>query len=511
MDTGGVRMTHLPPGRRLAVLLLLAAGCAEYDLSKNDADGGAHVPAEDDIVNDYLRVDLYPSDQTPELLPETHILDEDWEGLSLSMSTPVTVSGEVWGYDATPYFDISVPGGDIPVEARLAVYQPGTIMSAGASSSVDDDGAFELRIPRGDDYTFSVVPVEPSQLPFLVQRGLAIKHDQVDQLIELDYGAPIYGYVRNSSGLPLNTLEVELWIRDPATGTVGPSTIPDEDGFYQLRALPGASYQVVMAGAAGELVPTTSQDVLVESEAGAEVDFEIGVIQAVGVNGQVLSTSSVAVEGATVRFTSLELTGFPGGELILDDITNSRGEYRVQLLPGRYMTEFIAPASVGLSPSQATLVVDSQGDGDDYDAYLEGLELVGSQVLGPDGEPLAGVTVVATERGFDGYTYTATTDDGGHFQLEVPSVKLQFVLTPPEGEASVTYIELPVEDFPAIIMLDEGQAISGTVMHDDLPVPFALVEVRDSDDQLYATTLTGENGEFQVRVRWEGSRDDTRD
>jgi hypothetical protein len=502
-----------PPTRPILpfLLALLTVGCAEYGMSKNDLDSGAQAPREDTVVNDYLRVDLYPSDQTPDLLPETHILDEEWEGLTLPMSSPVTVSGEVWGYDATPYFDISVPGSSTPIEARISVYQPGTIMSAGASTRADEDGAFQLRLPRASDYTFSVVPVEPTQLPFLVEQGLSFDHDQLDQLIELDYGAPIYGYVRNSSGLPLSTLEVELWVRDPATGTVGPSTTPDEDGFYQLRALPGASYQVVMAGAAGELVPTTSQDVLVESEVGAELDFDIGVIQAVGVNGQVLSTGSAEVESAIVRFTSLELTDFPGGELSLDDITNSRGEYRVQLLPGRYMAEFIAPASIGLSPAQATLVVDGQGDGDDYDVYLEELGVVESQVLGPDGEPLAGVTVVATERGFDGYTYAATSDDSGRFQLMVPAVKLQFVLTPPEGEASVTYIEVPVEEFPAIIMLDEGQAISGAVVHDDEPVPFALVEVRDSEDQLYATTLTDELGEFQVRVRWEGSPDDTGD
>ncbi len=85
------------------------------------------------------------------------------------------------------------------------------------------------------------------------------------------------------------------------------------------------------------------------------------------------------------------------------------------------------------------------------------------------------------------------------------TVKLQFVLKPPEGEASVTYIETPVEEFPSIIMLELGDEISGDIQHDGQPVAFALVEVRDSDDQLYATALTGEDGEFQVRVRWEGS------
>ena len=264
-----------------------------------------------------------------------------------------------------------------------------------------------------------------------------------------------------------------------------------------------------MAGAAGELVPTSSQEITVESEDGAEVDFLIGVIQGVGASGQVLTSSaSSAVGGAMVRFTSLELFDFPGGELVIDDITNSLGEYRVVLLPGRYKAEFIAPAANLLSPAQATLTVTDQGDGDDFDVQLDGLYVIESQILGPGGEPISGVTVVATERGFDGYTYTATSDEGGYFLLEVPTVKLQFVLKPPEGEASVTYVETPVEEFPAIIMLERGDAISGTIQHKDQPVAFALVEVRDSDDQLYATTLTDENGEFQVRVRWEGASGD---
>jgi hypothetical protein len=492
-----------------AFLLLLAGpvlplgACAEYNVAKNDYEQGANAPSEDDVVSDYLRVDIYPSDQNPDLLPETHTLDEDWEGLELSMSSPVTFSGQVVGYDASPWFDVSVPGSTIPIEALLSVYEQGTIMGGSARTLPEEDGAFELRLPRSDDYTLTVVPVAPEQLPLLVDH-LSVRADSSDELIELDYGAPVYGWVENSSGLPMSSLELELQLRDPITGATGPAVTPSDDGYFQLRALPGSAYDVVLSGASGKLVPTTSQEVLVESDEGAEVDFQIGVIQGVGVSGRVLTSGSAAVEGATARFTSLELFDYPGGELSLDDITNSRGEYRLVLLPGRYKAEFIAPASMELSPVQTTLEASDQGDGDDFDVELEGLYTIESQVLGPDGQALAGVTIVATERGFDGYTYTTTSDEGGNFTLEAPSVKLQFALEPSGGEASVTYIETPVEDFPPIIMLEHGDAISGTISHGDEPVAFALVEVRDSEDQLYATTLTDELGAFEVRVRWDG-------
>ncbi len=499
-----------PPLRTLLIVGLLVAGCAEYGVAKNDMDAPAEQDGNEEVVTDYLRIDVYPSDQNPDLLPQTHILDEEWEGLSLSMSTPVAYEGEVWGYDASPWFDISVPGSSIPIEAMVSIYKPGTIMSDSAHTVPEEDGAFELRLPAADDYTMTVVPVDPVQLPLLVQDTLTVRSDVSDELIVLDYGAPVYGRIENRSGLPLSSLDLELCLRDPYTGTEGPSVSPEPDGFFQLRALPGYTYQVVMSGAAGELVPTTVQDVTVESDEGAEVDFDIGVIQGVGVSGRVLTAAnSSAVEGATVRFTALELDDFTGSELVVDDITSSRGEYRVVLLPGRYKAEFIAPASMGLSPTQAVIVASEQDAGEDLDVTLEGLHDIECQVLGPGGEAIPGVSIVATERGFDGYTYTATTDDSGYFLIQVPLVKLQFVLQPPEGEASVTYVETPVEEFPAIIMLEHGDAISGSIAHDGEPVAFALLEVRDGDDQLYATTLTDENGDFQVRVRWTGGSSDT--
>ncbi len=487
-----------------AALLVASLGCADYAVnSKGDSELSA--PEQDgNGVSDYLRVDIYPSDQNPDLLPETHILDEEWEGLTVEMLNPVTLAGEVWGYDATPYLGIDVPGSSIPIDARVSFYRQGTIVSAGAVTQSEQDGAFSISLPRGDDYTFSVVPIDPSQLPFLVEQHVIVRADSEDELIELDYGVPVFGHITNSSGLELDSLALEVALLHPATNTKGPSVQPDERGYYQLRALAGMSYQVVLSGAQGELVPTVRQEIVLESDEGGEIDFQLGSLEPIDVDGQVISSTSAAVEGATVRFSSLELDDFPGGELEVDDITSSRGEYRLSLLPGRYHAEFIAPASLGLCPSQAVLDLHASEDGEDYDVQLSALTTIESQVLGPGGEPLAGVTVVAIERGFDGYTYTATTDKAGYFSLAVPEIKLQFILTPPEGEASVTYVEVPVEEFPSIIMLEQGDAISGNVHHGDEPVAFALLEVRNSEDQLYATTLTDENGDFQVRVRWLG-------
>ncbi len=494
--------------RALPLLALLGLGCAEYDLQR--ADNGGESPAEDSetVVDGYLRVDVYPSDQNEGLLPETHTLDEEWIGLDIQMQSPVTLSGLVQGYDATPYLDINVPGSSVPVQARVEVSRPGTIMTASAVSDLELDGAYELQVARSGGYTFTVVPEEPTELPFHVEQGVAYDQDQQEFDVELGHGAPVYGWVLNESGLPLEELEIELWARDPETGTEGPSVQPDESGYYQLRVQPGDSYQIILAGAEGELVPTIRQEVQVEDDQGAELDFTLGSLEPISVQGQVRTAdSSSAVSSVTARFLSLGLENHDGGELSVDAITNSQGRYGASLLPGLYLVEYIAPANYELSPQQGQIEVYETTDGDDVDIELSGLVPVGSQILAPGGAPLDNVTVVATERGFDGNTYTTSTGSDGFFLLDVPNVKLQFAFTPTEADVAVSFVEVPIEEFPSVIMLQEGEIISGTIQHEEQPVAFALVEVRDSSEQLYATTFTDESGGFEVRVLWDGDDD----
>ncbi len=494
--------------RLLPVLAVVCLGpaCADYEL--NRADQGATAPEADTEppVNDYLRVDVYPSDQNVGLLPETHILDQEWVGLELEMSSPITVAGVVQGYDATPYFDIDVPGSTVPVEARIEIFRPGTIMTVSANSDPEADGAYELQLARASDYTVTVVPLEPSQLPFLVEHDVPFEEDVDDDIIEIDYGAPVYGWVVNESGLPLEELDIALWARDPETGTEGPAVQPDDDGYYQLRVAPSSTCQVVLAGAEGELVPTISQEVLVEDEQGASLDFSLGSLSSVQAGGQIRTAdTSSAVSGVTVRFQSIGLEDHDDGELEVDAITNSQGRYSTALLPGRYLVEYVPPAKRELSPQQVLVEVYQASDGDDLDILLSGLTTVVSQILAPGGQPLADVTVVATERGFDGHTYTTTSNEDGYFSLDVPNVKVQVALTPPDGDVAVSFVEVPVEEFPPVIMLERGEAISGVITHDEEPVAFGLVEVRGSDDQLYATTFTDDMGSFEVRVHWEGT------
>jgi hypothetical protein len=491
--------------RFLPVLLALLPGCAEDYLTMKGGDT-AHQEPPNEAVEDYLRVDVFPSDANPTLQPETHILDETWEGLAIDMAGPASLSGEVVGYDAAPWYAVEVPGSTVPVKARVSLSKPGTIMAASVTSDADADGAFSLRLPSSSGYVFSVVPLEPALLPMLVEQDYLLAADHIGERIDLGYGAPVFGRVLDDAGQTFPGLSTTVRVREPETGIESTPVAVDETGAFQLRVQSGTSYEIILAGSVGDIVPTYRQTVMVENEDGAQIDFALGSLEPVEVSGRVLADDgSVAVSNATVRFTALELRDHPGGELVVDDVTSSRGEFRVALLAGRYKTEFIAPVSWELSPALETVDIAAGSPVQDLDQRLEALSPVSCQVLGPTGRGLAGVSVVATEEGFDGYTYTTITAEDGRFALDVPATKLHFALTPPEGEAAVTYLEVPVEDFPPIIMLDQGDVISGTVQHDGEPVAWALIEVRNSEEQIYATTLTDEDGGFEVRVHWEGA------
>jgi len=496
-----------PPLPRIAALLALPAlGCLEASIVKDlgDSDGIHEPPA----VDDYLRLDVFPSQSNPDLLPETHQIDEVWQGLRIEMQGVATCTGLIQGYDATPYLDVSVPGSTVPVRASVALSLPGTVMGATANSDPEQEGFFSLSVPRADGYLLQVRPIEPALLPFRVVEGFSLVEDRIGEIVDLGYGAPVYGHARQLDGLPVEGVPLLVQARDPESGAAGTPVAVAEDGSFQLRVEPGARYEIALSGAEGELVPTVVQALVVEDEEGAELDFALGSLAPLELSGRLTRASDgVAIAGATVRFTALELRDFPGAAFTVEDTTSSLGEYRIALLAGRYQAEYIAPAEHLLSPILDVLDVDEESAGEDDDRALEGLTGIASQVLGPGGEPLAGVAVLATEQGFDGATYATSTDEGGYLALDVPSTKLTYMLTPPDGSAAVSYIEPPADAFPAILMLERGDLVSGVVVSGDDPVANALIEIRDGEGRLYASTLSGEDGSFRVRVLWEGRRD----
>jgi len=502
----------------LSALAILGSACASNEKTSFERNGDDQGPPEESAVEERLRVDVFPSDLNADLLPETHFLSEAWEELDIQLQGPVSISGTITGYDATPY--IVVPGTSVPVDGQVYAYVQDTVMS-GTGVTDAESGFYELRIPARTDaeYIYAVVPTTPAELPFLVETGrsFAAGSNYIEN-VDLDYGAPLYGQVLLSKG-DTGFEYMQLQAVESETGVAGPTTVPDETGFFMLRVQPAASYEVLLSGEEGSLVPSFSQEVEVEDEEGAEVVFELGSLESYDVSGTVSYVPDSeepdersGIDGATVRFTSQQLLNHPGGSLVVEDSTPNSGGFDVNLLPGRYQVEYMAPYSMDLTPQQDTIEVGTS-DVDVDKVVLDSFVTVDSTVLGPEGLPVVGATVVATERSFDGNTYSTSTAKDGSFSIDLPGVKLDCAITPPEGPSAITYTECPAEAFPQSIQLEVGEVISGQVVDPNLlAVQYALLEVRDADDRLFATTFTDENGEFSVRVAWDdhnGSGGDT--
>ncbi|MBN1337180.1 MAG: carboxypeptidase regulatory-like domain-containing protein [Deltaproteobacteria bacterium] len=485
----------LPSWLLLAAALL--AGCSE-DTQFFAEDNGEIA---DELGSGFLRLDVFPSNLDADLLPQTVILEENWEGLEIEMSTPVQVNGRITGFDATPHVTATVPGEDVPVRALIAAWVPGTVMTGGTLSA--EDGSYAIRLAPAAAYTFSVIPTEPPDLPFVVDFPVDVGAGSAGGAVYLDYGVPVHGRVLTEDGLPLQGIEVQAV--EASSGVGGPILTTDAAGWYHLRVLPG-EYEIGVSGLEGSYVPTCRVPVYAEPTTGAEQDFVFGTLEPVTVEGDIrASKPGMGVDDIEVRFTATTLADHPSCGLDVATNTDQYGHFSIRILPGNYVMEVVPPYPVALSPLQESVEIGDESALDLGEIDLEGFVPISAVVRGPGeaGEPVEGVQVHVEVIGFDGFTYDTFTDKIGAFEMDVPHAKLSVRLTPPSTDLAVRRIDVPVDDFPEQVVLGSGRRIAGTVAYRGEPVAYTPIEVRDRTGRLYATTTTGEAGAFAVRVEQE--------
>ena len=502
----------MTPQRAIGLTLLAAlglAGCNESALfAKNDeaatdyGDTGDLDGASDEAFT--LRVDVYPSDAGPTLLPQSWLItgEQDWIGLDVALEAPIAVTGAVTGYAATPYATITVPGAEGPISARVSAERTGTI-SADATST-DEDGGFLLALTPGDGYVFAVIPAESARLPFLVATDQSftgdLAFDDVD--LALGYGAPVYGRVMDASGDGVPGALVSLI--EPDTGVQGPVTTTGSDGYYMLRSLEGA-WSLRVAGEAGSYLPTIDTYLVVEDDTGVLLDVEIGDTSPVTVRGKVLDEDGDPVSDVSVRFIS-SLLSYADGEAVVETNPDKNGIFIVELLPGQWGAEFIPDYDTELSPVAVDFDVDDDGDTLPAEVELPGRAPFIADVSYPDGSVATGVTVSAREIGFEHRSYSGTTDSTGMLSIAVPQVPLHVTLAPPDDGAAITTIDVDPatedRDNWSELSLTAGVPVSGVVQLDGDPVPYAVVELRNGETgELLGTTISDDTGAFSVRVR----------
>lgn len=481
---------------------LLLIGCAEQniDLAAQPESGDADTGAAFESLS--LRVDIYPSDANSGLLPQSVQLDSEdgTRDLSLRLNRSISVAGVVSGYVSTPTARATVPGEDATISAAVTLVQDDSV--AGSAVVTDTDGAFSFEVPPGEGYVLSVVPVDPTLLPFQVWTDQVLERDLSFSASELalGYGDPVYGEVRTSSGKGVRGARVSLL--DPTTGIAGASTETDSGGWYMLRSLPG-DWELMVEGEAGSYVPASTHEVTVVEGEGAQVDVDVGALTPVAVRGKVVDSLGGAVGDVQIRFSATELAEATGS-LDIETDTDQNGIFIVQLLPGSWRAEFLPSYDMLLSPIAMTLDVGSEMVVLTDDVQLPELVPLLAKIVDANGEPVADVQVSAVERGFDGHSYVGTSDSSGLVSLTLPQVPLEFTLIPPNADAAITRVlgDAPWEE-PPDLTLATGQPVDGTVLSDDGPVAYAIVELRNPNTgALYGSTITDDEGRFAVQVAW---------
>ena len=481
--------------------MLLGAACSDYEAaSYNDSAGEWDAPYEEERPE--LLLNVHPSDATAKLLPQTRVIaqgTDEWTDLSLELAPSIQITGSVRGWDATPHFDITVPGESTPIAANVSAFVPDTVQSGGKATEAKD-GAFAFELPAGADYVLRVIPTDEQELPFLVQTDLEFT---TNTEIELDvgYGVGVFGTVVDNTGNGIAGVEVQLI--EETTLTEGVHTETDSTGYYFLRAMPG-SYTMIFASDAGSGVPTTEQTIVIEEQEHVEMNISFGPIETVTVEGDLLDDQSEGLDDVTVRFTALSLAEHAvTNTLTVETDTDRNGYYATKLLPGHYVVEFIPSYDDGLSPAKKVIQVGNTTQLASLGATsLSALTTLQGTVLSPAKQAVAGVTVTAQQTGFDGYTYSTSTGADGSFTLPVAEGELQITLTPSNpSDGAVTHFESrATAELPNEFLLAAGQTVSGTVFFEGNAVAYALMDITDASGQLLASTLTDAEGAFSVTV-----------
>ncbi len=520
-------MSRLPAWRLIlaAASAAVATGCAEYTL--NDADEMSGGTADQSDVRS-LRVDVYPSSElASELLDDGVSLmqqsfrleNSELDALGiLQLQAPEVFDGFVFGFEAYPTTaEVSVPGDQlVPVEAEIQAYVPGTPMGHTAVSD-PEDGSFELQLtPTETAYQLAVVPRAPDTLPFMVDPAFIVESGDSGVLdFELDYGVPLYGRIsQGETETPLPGLRVQAF--DLATGIGGPIVETDSDGTYELRVLPG-SYELLIDGDTSSHLPDKSMVATLEDhDEGLRLDASYNAAAPITVLGEVQDEGGLPLEDVLVRFTSTEVYDDPGATYTVAVTTGGgNGAFSLRLLPGTYEVEFIPPYEGTIGPllwPEEVELIESYTELNGTDPIVLPLRpRVRNTVLDADGQSLANVIVRAEELGFDGYAYNTVTDDNGDFSLSVAGGELQWSFTPPSGSSGAsTFLVEPAEELSARaeVALAEGLTVAGCIQYEDVAASYMPLELRDSDEQLYATSMTDLEGCFSVRVDWDQSSPD---
>jgi hypothetical protein len=396
---------------------------------------------------------------------------------------------------------------------------PGTVLRASAATAINEPS-------QRQRFRFVVAPGTYSVTAFLEDPLLPpiVSFDSVDlaSSLEKDLVLPPIAALRRISGAvvraegtraPVGNVTVQAFDASGVT-TSGP-TRTLADGRFVIYVLPTSSQHTVRVwrGAEGPRIPTVERAVSVSSSAVdvgfiAVGPFEPPVLVSARVIGKIDTGESAPVAGALVT-----LSGEVGpGTWTESATTDTRGELRIEIPPGRYSVEIRPPLESELASKEAAIIV--TGHDDELVLTLERKSRLSGVVTAPQGGAAAGVLVQASRRASAAgstttwrYQKMTTTDDKGRYELRLdPGLyDLSFV---PEGlpfaRADLTSLSMRNEDRTFDQRLPDGVVLAG-ILRDPTGralggVAVEVYEPGERQSRLVGAGATQTNGQYRIVI-----------
>lgn len=471
--------------------LFALVGCAAESALETDIG----VVMTDEQVPEAYQLVVYPGVEQDEegvrAFP-VRLPDLDFEGPNdVDFLRPVAVQGTVVGLNATPRPRAVLPGGVGAVDATVTFR--GLEALSDHRAQTDEDGAFTAFVTPGSHDVF-VRPasplVPPTSFAFDV---LAEEPPELD--IDLTRHAPIWGRVTRGDA-PLANARVRLVFAD---GSTGPLATTDSDGWYELRVTEGMVVGLRSTGSGNGIDPILDRGLSAIGEQGLRHDFSYTDASLNTVAARALTTDQQALSGVAFQLISSSLDAYPDGRVELVGFTDTSGNITARVLPGTYQLTLSMEREQELTSVQQEVTV--AGDVDLGVLTVPSLTVVRGAVTDGLGTPLSGVSVTCRELGFLQRTWTTSTGEGGDYTLPVAAGPLFCGASASDANLAPSRETLDArEETQLDFTLTPGTAIGGRVTFEGSPEEFALVEVTDSSGTVWATAITDNRGEYELRV-----------
>ncbi len=471
-------------------------GCSEMSLNGR--------PGEVDSANAMqpgtLVVNVYPGDGNgflPQTKPILPLQDgSGYPAADITLKDTITLSGFLTAEIAHPWSAAGAPTDPEPFAGTVQLTKSGTVQNVAAHA--DETGFFSLLLPADSGYDLTITPNDASVTPAHTFGGQSFLQDR-DLSQDLSEGSPLFGRVTAEG---VGEAKAPLVLTQTAPGPAVSSSVfyTDADGWYVARLADAGAYTLtVQGGLSGvDVVLPSVSTTLDASTDGTAANLEIGAVSSAVVTGSIVDQAAAPVAGATVRLTSTALDG--GGDLTADTTTDATGSFVVRVVPGQFRMDVLPAYGDALTPV-STSVTARAGSTDMPAVALAPDRTVTGVVNLPEGGPASGVTVTATEVGWSGYVYTATTDGKGTYTLTFPAVDYTLACAPPVSSgAALTRVDLPLDGDPSV-SLRTGVTLAGQISSSAGVSANTVVEVWDGVANLQlGSAITGDDGRFSMLI-----------